>query len=728
MTRGSLLLLALALAPRAASAQAPSAAADAAYEEGRRLYDLQEWDRAIDRFKEAYRLHADARALFNIAQAYRLKGDCASAAGFYKTFKRNYPRERDVDKFITQMEACAAAAPKPDPVKPVEPPPAVVKPAIVEPRPTEPRPTEPRPTEPVTPAPVKPGLTTPAPSANLTTTARPTGSPGSGQRIAGLAIAGTGAALVGVGAVFGVMASGAARDAERAAIGTTWDPENRGPRAPVPAQRADRARGWRCGADRRHRALRARPWPRARATRGGPGAGRRRRDPRLDGRLLMRALRIYLVGVTMAACYEPSVDSCRYACFGANRTCPDGLSCNLDNRCAPSGVDRCATIIDDGGPGDGGLTDATTVACGWRPSNVNPCAIGAATTTADLELKAGTIIQTGPLAITGPMPPLPPFGFEIHGQIGGVAEATVLFARNIMITGPITVRGPRPLIILANGNVTINAAVTFEPFGLGTPDPCPTSLDGGDSSVLVNATGAAGGGGGGFGPQLNVPTSSGAPGGNGGQGSGGESVVVVGGLGGPPVGMADLRPIRFGCRGGHGGINTGNEHAAGGGAGGAIRISARGDLHLDAPVSANGGGGRAGLLDGGGGGGGGAGGAVLLEASGTVTSQQALLVCANGGGGGGGRGSGATTPGGDGRCDGVAAAGGGISGTPGAGGAGNGSGMDPQAGLGGGSGSGSSGGGGGGGGGGPGRIRFNGNFSGTIGIPPPTVGPAPQAN
>ena len=81
MHRRSMTILALALAARTAHAQpSDAAAAEAALAEGRRLDDLQEWDAAIDRFKESYRLRADAPALFNIAQAYRLKGDCAQAA------------------------------------------------------------------------------------------------------------------------------------------------------------------------------------------------------------------------------------------------------------------------------------------------------------------------------------------------------------------------------------------------------------------------------------------------------------------------------------------------------------------------------------------------------------------------------------------------------------------------------------------------------------------------
>jgi len=77
-----LAVLAPRLAAQPAPAPAPDPAGEAAYQEGRRLYDLREWDRAITKFKEAYELRHDAASLFNIAQAYRLKGDCVEALGF----------------------------------------------------------------------------------------------------------------------------------------------------------------------------------------------------------------------------------------------------------------------------------------------------------------------------------------------------------------------------------------------------------------------------------------------------------------------------------------------------------------------------------------------------------------------------------------------------------------------------------------------------------------------
>jgi hypothetical protein len=86
----------------------------------------------------------------------------------------------------------------------------------------------------------------------------------------------------------------------------------------------------------------------------------------------------------------------------------------------------------------------------------------------------------------------------------------------------------------------------------------------------------------------------------------------------------------------------------GGAGGGAVQLSARGELTVSGTITAGGGGGGAGTGDEDGGGGGGSGGAILLEAAGGLTLDGSLR--AHGGGGGGGAGTGADpgTPGGDG--------------------------------------------------------------------------------
>jgi hypothetical protein len=247
VNKASLIVIAVILAAGSAHAQqpAPNAAADAALSEGRRLYDLQEWDQAILKFKEAYRLRADAPSLFNIAQSYRLKGDCANAASFYKTFKRNFPKEKNiekVEKFIAEMEACAAGkttAVKTDPVKtdpvktdPVKP--VKTDPVKTDPVKTDPVKTDPVKTDPVNTDPVKTDPVDTDPSGGSVTTDPETPSRGGGgMKIAGIAVGGIGLVAVGAGVAFGLRASSAASDAEKLAPGSVWKPdiETRGEKA-----------------------------------------------------------------------------------------------------------------------------------------------------------------------------------------------------------------------------------------------------------------------------------------------------------------------------------------------------------------------------------------------------------------------------------------------------------------------------------------------------------------
>jgi tetratricopeptide (TPR) repeat protein len=195
--------------------------ADAAYEEGRRLYDLREWDQAIAKFKEAYRLKPDAKSLFNIAQSFRLKGDCVEAINFYRTYKRNFPREKNVskvDKFITELEPCAktqSARPGPPVVPAVQP----------EPRPRKPDPA-PRKPEPV-PAPVQPQPVVqpepqPMPVLQPPPPAEQPSNPGHSRRRAGIVLAAGGALVMAGGVIFGLEAKAAADDVSSG--GGPWDP------------------------------------------------------------------------------------------------------------------------------------------------------------------------------------------------------------------------------------------------------------------------------------------------------------------------------------------------------------------------------------------------------------------------------------------------------------------------------------------------------------------------
>ncbi len=182
----------------------PSSAADEAYAEGRRLYDLREFADAIVKFKEAYRLRNDAASLFNIAQSYRLMNDCPNAYSYYKTFQRNYPAERAdaVAKFIAELEPCKDAKPVEPPTTPVEPPTTPVEPPV---KPIDP----PKPVEPPE-----------------------TASPGRTMRITGIAVGGLGVAALGTGVFFGLRARSQSKDLNNS---DEWDPT-----LDASARRADR--------------------------------------------------------------------------------------------------------------------------------------------------------------------------------------------------------------------------------------------------------------------------------------------------------------------------------------------------------------------------------------------------------------------------------------------------------------------------------------------------------
>jgi tetratricopeptide (TPR) repeat protein len=142
-------------------------AAKESYSEGKRHYDLGEYDAALAAFKKAYLNYEEPVFLFNIAQCYRALGDRPGAVRSYRAFLRNWPKapnREQVERIVSELEAAIAqdasarAAPPQDtlpPGKPTEPPRA---------KPEEPAHAEaqPKPTAPVEPpgAPPATGTTT----------------------------------------------------------------------------------------------------------------------------------------------------------------------------------------------------------------------------------------------------------------------------------------------------------------------------------------------------------------------------------------------------------------------------------------------------------------------------------------------------------------------------------------------------------------------------------------
>ena len=247
----------------------------------------------------------------------------------------------------------------------------------------------------------------------------------------------------------------------------------------------------------------------------------------------------------------------------------------------------------------------------------------------------------------------------------------------VLLTGALTidvscsVTGAAPLIVLADGPVTVSAkldaSAKLDVPGAGGAAPV-TGSGHGTSGVDVG-TDSPGGGGGGFG----------TPGARGGNASSSAKGGAAGGAYGP-----NLPDFNGGSGGGNGSPYGGcGIKGRGGAGGGALQISSAVSITIAASgtIASNGGGGHGGCDNGGSstmsGGGGGSGGEIFLEAK-VITMAGALV--ANGGGGGGGayNGSGDGSNGADGTLTSAAAAGGTGAATGQGGGAGGSSASAPK--------------------------------------------------
>ena len=426
------------------------------------------------------------------------------------------------------------------------------------------------------------------------------------------------------------------------------------------------------------------------------------------------------------ACTSDDECMARYAC-SAGVCVQGGVSAPLQHidedagaptsatRCGDGHVDR-GEACDDGNAADGDgctagcvlevaeCTDASAP-CGapfaYAPSHFEPIAVPP---TGALALACGvTLFDTDTLAFAnlcaGSAAPAAHMLAQPYGS-----DIVVLSVTSLAIAAGSTLRavGARPLVVAVFGDARLDGALDVAAQGAttaaGSGVACASGVGlPGTDAASTDETGG-GGGGGGF-------VGAGATGGNGGNHG-------FGGSGGPARGDEELRVLIGGCAGASGG--KGKDVAGGrpGAGGGALQLSASGDVVIAGIVSASGGGGGGGG-SGGGGGGGGSGGAVLVESARLVLHATAR-VTANGGAGGEGGGAGLTGADGiDGARDGDVAATGGHGTSAVGGNGGTGSAADLVVGTNGANGgmlrsapSGDLSGGGGGGGGGAGRIRL----------------------
>lgn len=305
---------------------------------------------------------------------------------------------------------------------------------------------------------------------------------------------------------------------------------------------------------------------------------------------------------------------------GVVTTCDGTETCLLG--CAPSGEARCAEMVPSNVPASLWLADAPDLVID------NPGDPLTFDTTTCMARMAPSVVQR---------------------QEGG-GEVCVIQVGDFVIRSRsgLVVRGDRPLVIMANGDVTIEAEAALDASARGVV-PGPGGGRGGLPASPAGEGPAPGQGGAHVGTYDDGGGGGGALCGAG--GTGGQGDDAAGGAGGSAISAAFLVPLRAGsggglgdggrAGGGPGGGGAGNT-GLGGAGGGALQISARGSITVEGFVLAGGGGGRGADNDDrytnwGAGGGGGSGGAILLEAP-TVTLGGGAGVTTSGGGGGGGGG------------------------------------------------------------------------------------------
>jgi hypothetical protein len=106
----------LAIVLWSSSVLADEATAKKKFAQGESAYNLGEFDKAVELFKEAYAEWPDPAFLFNIGQTYRQAGNCKEAMFFYKRYlalKQNDTKKplkpevkAEVEKRIVELDEC----------------------------------------------------------------------------------------------------------------------------------------------------------------------------------------------------------------------------------------------------------------------------------------------------------------------------------------------------------------------------------------------------------------------------------------------------------------------------------------------------------------------------------------------------------------------------------------------------------------------------------------------
>jgi hypothetical protein len=357
--------------------------------------------------------------------------------------------------------------------------------------------------------------------------------------------------------------------------------------------------------------------------------------------------------------------------------------------CAAHPTDtRCTQAATDGGLGGDANGDAPPVCVGVGTYQV--CLAAPPTTPQMLNTNINT---SSNLCLAQP-----PSGWISAGQ----PDSCFVVGTDLTISSTISARGPRPLVLVATGTITLDGELDVAgKRGNGSIPPGFTEAACSPFTVIPMAN--AGGSGGGAGGTLST---------KGGDGGDGDGTSFIGGKALDVGAMPSV--LRAGC-GGQDGAG-GNGTAIGGDGGGAVYLVAGTEIAFgsNAMIDASGAGGMGGTATAGGAGGG-TGGMIVLAAP-TVTIGTGVQIFANGGGGASGAGN--ATGGGNGG-DATSAAAGGVGGQisngGGVGGIGASQGVDAVSGT-----SGTGGVSGGAGGGGLGYIATNASLAGAVTSPAAT--------
>jgi len=324
------------------------------------------------------------------------------------------------------------------------------------------------------------------------------------------------------------------------------------------------------------------------------------------------------------------------ACSGSTESVCDPSTETLETRSCPAGchatAPRCARVA---------------------PSNVPTSAIDEAA--ADVTIGSNTTWNASTCSRTGMTPVM---------QTGG-SMVCVMRTGNFDVDATLTVEGDRPLVVLAEGAVTIVGTIDVSAYGT---TPGPGGSRGGDRGHRDGYGPRFGGGG--------THASSYEDGGGGGGGAcgaggaGGIGEDAPGGGGGAATSAAwVLSPLLGGSGGGlgQGAYSSGSydNNGYGGAGGGALQITSQVSIEVRGRILPGGGGGDGGgrtssgsSINFGAGGGGGSGGSVLLEAPAIAFPGSSAIIATGGGGAGSASDGGDGEPGQDGAETAARAAGG----------------------------------------------------------------------